>query len=599
MGDKNTEVKTSYDIPNSDKKNQNTNNKFENIDDIIMDNNVSNIYNIIFHRIIYILCIVCALVCVLGKVTYESKNPSFNAMEVFIVVTVLFVVDLFLSFMDYFSATKLFLIFRAVELIAFWLMLAVTPNIIVLHALFSVMLVIWGIEYLIYDTHFIRDDIFVRKVFFAILAILSCAVGGEYREEVIWVCYIMIQAVIVIGTLAIVDFMTHTNEMSDKKIFKLALDVEDIKNSNDKLIEYQEKIESINEQINYQRIEMKRTNSELEQMNKEVEAQTAVMKYMSATFNVKKCVDVLTDSIVETKAPKLCAIYTIPDEYIDKYGSITIKTNYTSIERRLKDAIEDIFNLADQNNETKVYKNDELAQFDFIGKANINSLALLPIKDEDIYGFMMVASDREDFFDKGLAYYEGCLAEFNISVKNTKLYLMMQDMAHKDGLTHINNRMYFMQLFEETIKKAKEEKIPVSVALYDIDKFKSVNDTYGHLAGDEVIKMVAETGNKYAEANDGFVGRYGGEEFLIVFPGKDEKQALSILEIMHEEIKGNVVSYEEDEIKVNVCIGLTSYPNICKEPALLINRADMAMYYGKEHGRGRLVIDSPEIAQEE
>ena len=156
-----------------------------------------------------------------------------------------------------------------------------------------------------------------------------------------------------------------------------------------------------------------------------------------------------------------------------------------------------------------------------------------------------------------------------------------------------------MQLFEDTIKKAKKKKTPVSVALYDIDKFKTVNDTYGHLAGDEVIKKVASIGNKYAEENDGVAGRYGGEEFLIVFPDKDKNQALAILETMHEEIKNTVVIYEDYKININVCIGLTSYPEICEEPSLLINRADMAMYYGKEHGRGRLVIDSPELIGEE
>ncbi|MBQ8912724.1 MAG: GGDEF domain-containing protein, partial [Lachnospiraceae bacterium] len=177
-------------------------------------------------------------------------------------------------------------------------------------------------------------------------------------------------------------------------------------------------------------------------------------------------------------------------------------------------------------------------------------------------------------------------------------YLMMQDMAHKDGLTGINNRMYFMQLFDDAVKKAKRKKSSLSVALYDIDKFKTVNDTYGHLAGDAVIKTVASIGNKYAEDNGGFVGRYGGEEFLIVLPDKSEKEAFPILEAMHEEIKNTTVRHEDSVINVNVCIGLTSYPNICAEPSMLINRADMAMYYGKEHGRGRLVIDDPELIKE-
>ena len=562
--------------------------------------NNSIIYNPIFRRIIYVACILSSIICAVGKISNESKNPSFNAYEVFVVLLVLFVIDFFLYRMNYFMSTKVFLVFRFCEILLFELIIAVIANINVLVMPLSAMIFLWETEYILYGSDFMKDNIFTRRIVIAILAIFSSALGANYREEVIWTCFIVLHIVIVCGVYAIVNMIVEINDRNEKRIFKLSNEVADIQDANEKLIEYQEKIETINEEINYQRIEMKRTNNELEQVNKEVEAQAEVMKYMSSTFSVQKCVDVLTDSIIEMRQPKLCAIYTAPDDFIDKYGNITIKTNYTSIERRLKEDSKDIFKLAKDNKTTRIYVKDKLEQFGFIGKANINSVALFPLTEEEAtYGFMIVASDREDFFDKGIAYYEGCIAEFNISVKNTRLYLMMQDMAHKDGLTHINNRMYFMQLFEATVNKAKKEKTPVSVALYDIDKFKSVNDTYGHLAGDEVIKMVASIGDKYAEVNDGYVGRYGGEEFLIVFPDKDKNQALSILEAMHEEIKNTVVKYEEYNINVNVCIGLTAYPEICDEPSLLINRADMAMYYGKEHGRGRLVIDSPEIAQED
>ena len=141
---------------------------------------------------------------------------------------------------------------------------------------------------------------------------------------------------------------------------------------------------------------------------------------------------------------------------------------------------------------------------------------------------MLIASNEENFFEKGISYYETCLVEYNVSVKSTKLYLQTQDMARKDGLTQIYNRVYFGQLFAAAAEEATKKQQPLSVALFDIDKFKNINDTYGHLAGDKVIKMVASIDDKFARAHGGFACRYGGEEFLLVLPGYDETQALPI-----------------------------------------------------------------------
>lgn len=563
-----------------------------------MNNSIK--YNPLFHRMIYIANIILALIVYLAKLTNSSKDPKLNAFQVFIIITVLFVIDLLLYQIDYFMSPKIFLIFRVIELATYELLIALIPNLMLVMIALCILITIFTIEYLLYNTHFVKDDIFTRRVVAVSLYLASTLIGIKFRTETEMVCFFLIQVVMIFAAFTIVDMIVSINEKNESKIFKLSIEVSDIQDANDKLIEYQEKIESTNEQINYQRIEMQRTNKELEQVNKEIEAQTDVMKFMASTFDISKCIDVLTESLMETKNPKLCAIYMEPDDYINKRGNFTVKTNYTSVERRLKKEIDTIYdNYKSSSHKSCVYNETELERFKFIGDANINSVAILPLSEEkNIYGIMIIASDNAEYFEKGLNYYEASIAEFNISVKNSRLYLMMQDMAHKDGLTGINNRMYFMQLFEAAVKKVKRKKSSLSVALYDIDKFKNVNDTYGHLAGDAVIKTVASIGNRYAEENGGFAGRYGGEEFLIVFPDKSEKEALPILEAMHEEIKNTTVSHDEDNINVNICIGLTSYPNICEEPNMLINRADMAMYYGKEHGRGRLVVDDLELIKE-
>ena len=134
----------------------------------------------------------------------------------------------------------------------------------------------------------------------------------------------------------------------------------------------------------------------------------------------------------------------------------------------------------------------------------------------------------------------------------------------------------------------------LSVGMLDIDKFKSVNDTYGHLAGDAVIKNVAGIMQKYAKEYHGIACRYGGEEFVIILPEKSLEEAYEIVLTMHEEIFNSKVEFEKHIIKVNSSVGISSYPETTSLVHELLSRSDEAMYYGKEHGRGVVIIDGKE-----
>lgn len=469
----------------------------------------------------------------------------------------------------------------------------------------SMMMTLWtlliissGLSFIINSSEFDKTTIFSRKIFFLIPLVIKVLFSFTNNSEAEWFCYLFIQAIMSVIIFAVVDSYMHLNETYDSIKRKLTIEKSNIESNNEKLLDYQEKVKSINEQINYQKIDLGRTLKELEQVNIEIESQTEMMKYMASTFDVLKCMNVITDSIMEVKKPKLCALYVDRNVYQNKEISCIIKTNYTSMQRRLKKDIDIIFeDVAKNHSENcKIIKYDQLNAYKFIGDANINALAFLPIRDKKkTFGLMIVGSDEENFFDKGTSYYENCIIEFGTAIKSTILYLQMEDMARKDGLTGIYNRVYNTDLFKKVAKEAVSKNKPLTVALFDIDKFKNVNDTYGHLAGDDVIKMVANVAKKYADKYKGFACRFGGEEFLLTLPGINEIDAMEIFEDMHNEIKSTVVYSQDVEISVNVCIGISSYPNICNNPEILVSRADKAMYYGKKHGRGRLVLDNPEI----
>lgn len=426
---------------------------------------------------------------------------------------------------------------------------------------------------------------------------INLCLSLQFRKETFWFCYVLVLAIFVVTLLFVTELLEYSNDAYETYYSQLVLERNDIQDKNAKLEEYQEKVKNVNERVNYQKIELARVVNDLEQANREIESQTEIMRYMASSFDINKNINVIVDAIMDVKNPKLCAVYMDASVSPENHGICIIKTDYASMERRLRKDFEKIYdNFANSRKTTEIVTGDELKELRFIGETSIKSLVKLAmINDNKQYGMMLIASDEEKFFEKGISYYETCLVEYNVSVKSTKLYLQTQDMARKDGLTQIYNRVYFGQLFAKAAEEATKTQKPLSVALFDIDKFKSINDTYGHLAGDKVIKMVASIDDKYARAHGGFACRYGGEEFLLVLPGYDETQALPILEEMHKEIQTTIVHYDDKEIPVNVCIGLSSYPTICKDTNILVNRADKSMYYGKRNGRGRLVVDNPAV----
>ncbi len=547
----------------------------------------------IYRRIIYILMIAMLLISRLAKI-YMNTTVTI----IFVVFLAVFsILEYILSQMKSDASDVILYVSKWVQLYAVMVFeYFVSENAFLLSAT-GLLAIISIIEVILHKMDFDAFDITVKKIFCALpAAVLICFMYGR-MSVLSWICYFIYKICSYSIAFYIVAFYADQEKMYRTKNNRLQVENSNYESINAKLMEYQEKVEAVNKQINYQKIDLNRAYRDLEETNVEIESQTELMKYMASTFEVPKCINTIIDTIIEVKKAKICAMYIDKDVYMNNLPTCAVKSFYTSMVERFKQEADSIF--ADFSSDSyypKLFKEEQIRQFKFIGDASIRAIAVLPlIKDDKKYGYMIIGSDKENFFDKGFAYYENCIMQFNISIKSILLYLQMRSMARRDGLTGIYNRVYFTELFEKAKASAKKYDYKLSVALFDIDKFKLVNDTYGHLAGDEVIKTVASIDQKYAEKCSGFACRYGGEEFLLVLPGKGKEEALEILESMHEEIKSTVVNFQGTEININVCIGLSVYPDICDNADILVARADKAMYYGKENGRGRLVVDNPEI----
>lgn len=155
--------------------------------------------------------------------------------------------------------------------------------------------------------------------------------------------------------------------------------------------------------------------------------------------------------------------------------------------------------------------------------------------------------------------------------------------ADYDALTGIYNRGFLMYQFRKTLKNAAESNLRFAVLLFDIDKFKFINDTYGHNAGDEVIKEVAKRLSKAVRKTD-IIGRLGGDEFLVVQPIIRDSTDPFILSKRILDMVARPLVWENITFDIRISIGISIYPDSSDNIKGLMKRADSAMYYVKQHG---------------
>ena len=170
--------------------------------------------------------------------------------------------------------------------------------------------------------------------------------------------------------------------------------------------------------------------------------------------------------------------------------------------------------------------------------------------------------------------------------KKAELSRKLEILSKTDPLTKLLNRRAIEGVIEEL--KNKKEEMDYTVCIGDIDFFKRINDTYGHKAGDKVLQTVASLIKKELRKKD-FVSRWGGEEFLLLFPETGTAEAKKIVERLKNTIEKTQITYENKEIKITMSFGIASSSNL-KDINKVIKNADSALYHSKETGRNKISL---------
>ena len=179
-------------------------------------------------------------------------------------------------------------------------------------------------------------------------------------------------------------------------------------------------------------------------------------------------------------------------------------------------------------------------------------------------------------------------------IQNDEARRGLEDLANKDGLTGLMNRRYFMQAAEVELQRAQRYRRAVTVGMADLDHFKKLNDSYGHAAGDAVLRAFAELVQDAVRQSD-LVCRYGGEEFAFLFPEISPVETERLAQRLSTRCAGMEVALPDGRtIKATVSMGLADASECPIEIAL--KRADDALYEAKAQGRNRVVVSGPPVA---
>lgn len=159
-----------------------------------------------------------------------------------------------------------------------------------------------------------------------------------------------------------------------------------------------------------------------------------------------------------------------------------------------------------------------------------------------------------------------------------------------DDLTKVYNRRYLEERLPADLYRAKLESKSITVVMADIDHFKAVNDTYGHIAGDYVLQKFAEIVNRSIRESVDFMVRYGGEEFIIILNNCDRDTSFAIIENIRHKVEENTFEFDSQKIKITCSFGIHVIDESTINLNDLISKADQCLYVAKNNGRNQSII---------
>lgn len=232
---------------------------------------------------------------------------------------------------------------------------------------------------------------------------------------------------------------------------------------------------------------------------------------------------------------------------------------------------------------------DVISQTTPLGTFRPQTVTAVPVRSrQQVSGIAFLSGSLGKLDDDQRTLIDSLRTQAGPYLQNAVLHRKVQDLAALDDLTLLLNRRFGMRRLKEEFSRSVQHGVPLSVFLLDIDHFKSFNDTYGHDAGDAVLRALAQIMEAQMRSGD-IVCRYGGEEFMLAAPGMGMVDAAQLGERIRRVIETTQVNWAQQALSVRVSIGVATWPvQRASVPEELITAADRALYFAKENGRNRV-----------
>lgn len=224
------------------------------------------------------------------------------------------------------------------------------------------------------------------------------------------------------------------------------------------------------------------------------------------------------------------------------------------------------------------------------GERQVVSLISVPlITNQRILGVLRLDNPQEGFYSQDALRLLAAISDFSaVAIENGQLFRKTQDLAIHDELTALFTKGYFLERLKEEYKRSVRQKRAISMLMLDIDYFKKYNDTFGHTAGDIVLKTIGRVLFEELRDYSALISRFGGEEFCVILTGVNKHKALKIAEHLRKSIEGISIVLRNQETRVSVSVGVSTFPDDVRDEDELIMKADKAMYLAKQKGRNQV-----------
>jgi len=236
---------------------------------------------------------------------------------------------------------------------------------------------------------------------------------------------------------------------------------------------------------------------------------------------------------------------------------------------------------------------DLLERIEF--KSDENAIGIFPLEHHDVRFGVLLFTNREPLeIDSGINQVMNAVAStVSMVVSNAMHHETVAKSAQMDELTGLYNRAFFYDSLENEVRKARFTGQSVYVLILDIDKFKSVNDTYGHLAGDKILEQIGTIISTNTRKSD-IASRYGGEEFALVLPNSCHTAAEHLAERIRrsvERITSDFDEFSEFSDQITLSVGIACYPHCAQMPKQIVDIADKRMYAAKRTGGNQYLYE--------